>query len=185
MRVVFNASAKVGDNLSLNDVLETGPTLSQKLIDSLLMFHVGRYGLIADISKAFLRVGLQEVDRDFVRFLWSSDPSAEPKAFRFKSVLFGSTSSPFLLQATLYKHFRDSKSPVKDVLAKSFYVDNFLTTVDNPSDLNMLQTEATRCLAEAGFPLQEWNSNFLEFNEFVGDSERKTCPYCPRCSMGH
>ena len=69
LRVVFNASAKVGDNLSLNDGFETGPTLSQKLIDSLLMFRVGRYGLIADISKAFLRVGLQEVDRDFVRFL--------------------------------------------------------------------------------------------------------------------
>ena len=119
------------------------------------------------MSKAFLRVGLQEVDRDFVRFLWSSDPEAEPLTYRFKSVLFGSTSSPFLLQATLYKHFQDSNSPVKDVLATSFYVDNFQTTVDKVEDLYLLHQESMKCLADASFPLQEWNSNNVDFNDYV------------------
>ena len=73
---MFNASTKAGTNLALNDVLETGLSLTQKLVDSLLVFRTGSYGLIVDISKAFLRVSLQEIDQDFVRFLWSSDPEA-------------------------------------------------------------------------------------------------------------
>ena len=62
---MFNASAKIGSgSISLNEALETGPSLTEKLIDSLLSFRVGYFGMTADISKAFLHVGLQAVDRD-------------------------------------------------------------------------------------------------------------------------
>ena len=50
---MFNASAKAGTNLALNDVLETGLSLTQKLIDSLVGFRTGKYELIADISKVY------------------------------------------------------------------------------------------------------------------------------------
>ena len=98
LRIVFNASAKMGSNsISLNETLETGPSLTEKLVDSLLSFRVGYFGVTADISKAFLRVGLQLVDRDYVRFLWTKEPDSPPRTHRFKSVLFGSTSSPFFV----------------------------------------------------------------------------------------
>ena len=116
LRIVFNASAKQEpEAVSLNGMLDTGPSLTEKVIDSLLSFRVGKYALTADISKAFLRVGLQKSDRDYVRFLWTSDvqdPSAIPQTFHFKSVMFGSTSSPFLLQITLKKHLENHPSVV-------------------------------------------------------------------------
>ena len=178
LRIVFNASARTGPNsISLNQALETGPSLTEKLVDSLVCFRVGRYGILADISKAFLRVGLQLKDHDYVRFLWKNNSGpGKPTTYRFKSVLFGSTASPFLLQATLNKHFEDSTSPIKEVLKRGFYVDNFQATADDLSELQNLYQEATNCLAKASMPLQEWNSNNKEFNKCVGDDERKECP---------
>ena len=180
LRIVFNASAKQGSEaVSLNDMLDTGPSLTEKLIDSLLSFRVGQYALSADISKAFLRVGLQESDRDYVRFLWTSnvqDPSATPQTFRFRSVMFGSTSSPFLLQITLKKHLENYESELAQLISKSFYVDNFLVVTDNEADLYLIRDAAMDCLAEAGMPLREWNSNCDQFNREVGDPQRKENP---------
>lgn len=176
IRIVFNASATCENNLSLNDVLETGPSLTEKLVDSLVNFRQGRYAVCADISKAFLRVGLQPSERDFVRFLWVEDPeSDDPKmiTYRFKAVPFGTTSSPFLLQATLYRHLSLSQSPLKDMLLNSFYVDNFATTIDEDDKLCELFHETNRCLIKAGMPLQEWNSNCQPFNEWLDDETRK------------
>ena len=69
LQVVFKARAKVGANLGLKNVLETGSSLTEKLIDSLLLFRTKKYGLIADISKAFVRTGLHELDWDSIHFL--------------------------------------------------------------------------------------------------------------------
>ena len=94
---------------------------------------------MADISKAFLRVGLQLKDRDYVRFLWkNNNGSGKPTTYRFESVLFGSTASPILLQARLNKHFEDSTSPIKEVLKRGFYVGNFQATADDVSELQTL-----------------------------------------------
>lgn len=73
------------------------------------------FGLSTDIEKAFLHVGLDETERDFTRILWLSDPeSPESKfqVFRFKTGLFGSTSSPFMLNATLHTHLENYTSAV-------------------------------------------------------------------------
>ena len=50
---------------------------------------------------------VKEEDREVLRFLWVDDVnSAEPKIveYRFARVVFGVTSSPFLLNATLLRH---------------------------------------------------------------------------------
>ena len=62
---------------------------------SILLLH--KYGISTDIEKAFLHVTLDEKDRDYTRFLWLSNPTDPESVFntyRFKSVLFGSVSSP-------------------------------------------------------------------------------------------
>ena len=75
LRVVFNASSRgKGVVDSLNDNLMKGPACTELLLDSLLKFRILEYGYTADISKAFLRVGLKLADRDFTRFLWKVNP---------------------------------------------------------------------------------------------------------------
>ena len=144
-----------------------GPSLTEKLGDVLLKFRVNDYAFCADISKAFLRVGLQSVDREFVRFLCFKDPH-NPEAgldtYRFASVLFGSTSSPFLLMATLDHHLNNSGSPFKNLIAKSFYVDNLQGTMSDETELLEYYAEVNKQMDKANMPLRTWvtNSNQLK-----------------------
>ena len=56
LHIVFNAPSKPSDGKSLNDCLLTGPSLTAKLHEILLLFRQGKYAVTADISKAFHRI---------------------------------------------------------------------------------------------------------------------------------
>ena len=170
LRMVFNCSAKTGRSPSLNECLMTGPSLTTKLGDVLLKFRTGNYGYTADISKAFLRVGLKSCDRDYTRFLWCQnpqDPNSDLITYRFKSVLFGATSSPFLLQATLETHLKLSSSPFKDRLKKEFYVDNLQGTTNDSENLLKIYEEANKVMSEANMPLCSWRTNDESLQERI------------------
>ena len=92
-----------------------------------MSFRTYSYGLSTDIEKAFLHVGLPECDRDFTRFLWLADPTDPESAFqiyRFKVVLFGSTSSSY---ATLHSHLDNYTSPIAKSIKNDLCVDNFIS----------------------------------------------------------
>ena len=84
------------------------------------------------------------------------------EVFRFRSVLFGSTASPFLLQATLTKHLSESENPLGEKILEQFYVDNFQGTCDTREELFNIFHNANSELAKARMPLQSWNSNNKE-----------------------
>ena len=68
-RIVFNASSKPNDGQSLDDCLMTGPSLTAKLHEVLLLFHQGKYAVTADICQVFHRIIVHEADRKFLKFL--------------------------------------------------------------------------------------------------------------------
>ena len=75
LRIVYDGSVKpIKLTHSLNDCLETGPNYTPQLFDTLVNFRWHKIGLTADIEKAFLMVGINETDRDMLRFLWCKDP---------------------------------------------------------------------------------------------------------------
>ena len=170
IRIVYNCSAKVKGSNSLNDCLLKGPSMTAKLFDILLKFRIDTFAFTADISKAFLRVGLQESERDFLRFLWFEDPSdinSKLVCYRFKAVPFGSTSSPFLLQATMDFHLKNSKSPYKDIIASNFYVDNLQFSVNNEEKLINIYNEANRLMLIANMPLRMWVTNNKKLRNII------------------
>ena len=67
--IVFDASAKYKDTISLNDVLYKGPCLNVDLHSLLLNFRVRPVVLTADIEKAYLQINIDEEYRDYLRFL--------------------------------------------------------------------------------------------------------------------
>jgi hypothetical protein len=106
LRVVYDASAK-SSGPSLNDCLYTGPAMTQSIMDIILRFRSYKTALAGDIEKAFLMVSVARVDRNVLRFLWFDDVWIEhPKVItlRFTRVVFGVSSSPFLLNATIRHH---------------------------------------------------------------------------------
>ena len=66
VRPVFDASAKGVNGVSLNDCMEIGPKLIPDLLAILLRFRRWKFGLIADITKAFLQIELMVLLRRLV-----------------------------------------------------------------------------------------------------------------------
>lgn len=56
IRIVFDASAKSTEGVSLNDCLYSGPKFEQNVLDILLRFRIHHIAMAADIEKAFLMV---------------------------------------------------------------------------------------------------------------------------------
>jgi hypothetical protein len=99
LRPVFDASAKSGGLPSLNDCLEEGTILIELVPDVLTRFRLKRYGVTSDIKKAFLMISVRKEDRDLLRFLWWENGSLQ--TYKHCRVVFGLSSSPFLLAATI------------------------------------------------------------------------------------
>ncbi|XP_050503531.1 uncharacterized protein LOC126882602 [Diabrotica virgifera virgifera] len=77
IRPVFDASAKEKDKPSLNQCLEKRINLIELIPAILLRFRRQEIGVISDIRKAFLQIGIHKADRDFLRFLWIDDAGKE------------------------------------------------------------------------------------------------------------
>ncbi|XP_076030377.1 uncharacterized protein LOC143018673 [Oratosquilla oratoria] len=75
IKPVFDASAVGPNGVSLNDCLESGPSLIPDLVEILLRFRRWKIGLTADITKAFLQIRVQRLDQDVHRFLWQRGQS--------------------------------------------------------------------------------------------------------------
>ena len=130
IRIVYNCSFHTSGSPSLNDCLLTGPSLLTDMCGILLRFRSHPIGISTDLEKAFLHVRLDKADRNYTRFLWLTsplDPESELQVYCFKTVLFGSTSSPFMLHATLCHHLNSYDTPVADDMKKNLYVDNVIS----------------------------------------------------------
>ena len=130
LRVVYDASARSGGP-SLNDCLYTGPKFNQNVCNILLRYRSYQVALTADIEKAFLMISIDKGDRDALRFLWFDDiQRKDPQVvtYRFARVVFGVSSSPFLLNATIRHHlekFSTYPSLVSSII-QSLYVDDLV-----------------------------------------------------------
>ena len=118
--------------------------------------------LLRYIEKAFLHITLDEADRDYTRFLWLSDPidpESEFDFYRFKTVLFGSVSSPFMLHAALYYHLQKHSSSVATDIANNLYIDNVLTGCATELEAIDYYSKVRSILSQAKFNLRSWASN--------------------------
>nr|XP_022908644.1 uncharacterized protein LOC111419983 [Onthophagus taurus] len=166
IRPVFDASAKEKNGPSLNQCLETGPNLIELIPNMLHRFRQNKIGVTADIRKAFLQIGVDKGDRDFLRFLWRG-PGDEIRTYRHKRVVFGVSSSPFLLGATLEHHISKSldrcdsgnvpySRDTVSRLSRSFYVDNCIASVQTEQILRCFIEESSMIMEEARFDLRGW-----------------------------
>ena len=93
--------------------------------------------IAADIEKAFSMIGIQENQRNKLRFLWLKDPYILiQRAYNcvFCRLVFGPRPSPSIQGATLTHHLdahRDSRAELVEFIKKSLYVDDLLTGGDN------------------------------------------------------
>ena len=145
MRIVFDASSKI-EGPSLNDYLHPGPLLTKPLLSVILRSGANKITFIAYIEKAFLQISLNPEHRDFVRFLWyenedeiTSENISQSKIcdYRICRVLFGVTSSTFLLTSTINKHIKtyNNEDPkFVEQFLRLLYVDDLNSGSENIHD---------------------------------------------------
>ncbi|GFT13533.1 integrase catalytic domain-containing protein [Trichonephila clavipes] len=139
LRVVFDASAKTDSNLSLNDILHTGPKLQNELFNILLKFRCHRIVLTGDIEKMFRQILVNEDDVEFQRIFWREIPE-EPTIQQLAEEI---------------KKFPEASKVALD----DFYVDDFITGTNSKEDAKKLVSQVIELMKKGGFPIRKWASN--------------------------
>ena len=180
LRVVFDASARAPNGPSLNDCLLKGPSFNQLIFDLLLRFRQYKVALVADLEKAFLMVAVEEADRDVLRFLWVNDVSEdkpEPVTYRFTRVVFGVSSSPFVLNTTIRFHlekYLQSNTNLIIRLLRSTYVDDIISGGDSEEEVLEMHAESRRIFHEGGFNLRKFLTNSAVVREQIATERQES-----------
>ena len=167
MRVVYDASAKAHSSApSLNDCLEVGPPLQNKLWKVLVRGRFHPVALAGGIRKAFLQVRIHAQDRDALRFHWleAKDPQ-RVRTYRFTRALFGLGPSPFLLGGVIQQHLntcRDEHPKCVEEIERELYVDDILSGGPTTEEVKQKKATTTEIFAQATFHLHKWHSNVKE-----------------------
>ena len=131
MRVVCDASVKSESGFSLNDCLEKGPLLQNKLWDILMKTGFRPLVICEDIKKAFLQIRIRENERDCLSFHRSEKSNYDIiKIYRFTRQVFGLNQSPFILEGTLKIHFKNYIGMLQELIERvkdDMYVDDLMT----------------------------------------------------------
>ena len=106
LRIVYDALARESEKPpSLNECLEEGPPLQNKLWAVLVTVRFQPVAQTGDMKQAFLQVRIREEDRDALRFHWISDlETRRVEVLRFTPALFGLAPSPVLLGGVIQQH---------------------------------------------------------------------------------
>ena len=185
LRIVYDGSAKPPERThSLKDCLETGPNYTPQLFDTLVNFRWHKIGLTADIEKAFLMVGINETDRDMLRFLWLKDPddlNSEIVHLRFTRLVVGLRPSPAILASTIRHHLdsqvsEEFKPHFIELLKKSLYVDNLFTGEGDEAKALELCSKSKSLTQRGGFNLRKWKTNSKIVQEAINGMNDRANP---------
>ncbi|GFV68586.1 ethanolamine-phosphate cytidylyltransferase [Trichonephila clavipes] len=120
---------------SLNECLSVGPSLSEQISPLLLRFRTGA---------------------------WNTEDKSKLEFFRHCRVVFGVTSSPFLLNASIRHHLNSAEFQLESLQQtiekhkKGFYVDNLTISVENQEELVKFKTQTMEIMTAATFELRCW-----------------------------
>lgn len=96
LRVVFNESAHLPNQPSLNDTLFKGPKLQPDILKIFLQFRLHYYVLCADMKMMYRNIWVNPAQCDYQRIVYRFSPTEPIQDFRLLTVVYGLNSSPFL-----------------------------------------------------------------------------------------
>ena len=163
VRVVFDAAAKT-KNLSLNDLLLSGPDLLKPLLGVLMRFRQYKYAVIADIKDMFLKIKIREEDRNAQRFLWRGrDRLKEPEEYVMSSMLFGAKSSPctaLFIKNKNAEMFRSKYPAAVNSIINNSYMDDYLDSCSYYKEACDKVNHVIEINRAANFEMHGWASNY-------------------------
>lgn len=161
-RVVFDASAKTTNGLSLNQILAKGHVLQDDLFSILVRFRKHTYVFSADIGKMYRQILVNPKERNWQVIVWRANPQDKLKYYKLKTLTYGITCSSFLSIKTL-QHLATierEKYPLASVVSKrDFNVDDIMTGSDDLNEALQIQQQLINMLQLGQMELHKWCSN--------------------------
>ena len=158
-RIVYDASAREHPkDPSLNECLNPGPPLQNKLWDVLVRQRSYPVAVTGDLKKAFPQVRIKASDRDALRFHWRKDEHSKLETLRFTRALFGLTSSPFLLGGVIECHLETWETRAPEVvteLRKNLHVDDLPSGGVTVGEAQYRKEHAIEIFEDASFTLHK------------------------------
>ncbi|XP_061707831.1 uncharacterized protein LOC133518217 [Cydia pomonella] len=174
LRVVFDASAKDANEVSLNATLLAGPKLQTNIFDLLTRFRWHAVVFTGDVKQMYRQILVSDEDAEFQRILWRPSAVGPVRDYRLKTVTYGVSAAPFQALRTMAQLASDSAAAYPSgsaVLARDIYVDDVVTGADSVEQARLLQVDLTKILSSGGFHLRKWTSNSSEFLESLPSSD--------------
>ena len=129
-------------------------------------------------------VGINETDRDMLRFLWLKDPddmTSELVHLRFTRLVFGLRPSPAILVSTIRHHLdaqvsEEFKPDFIQLLKNSLYVDDLVTGEEDEMKTLELYSRSKSIMQRGGFNLRKWKTNSRIVQEAINRSDDRVDP---------
>ncbi|XP_063230485.1 uncharacterized protein LOC134535345 [Bacillus rossius redtenbacheri] len=174
LRVVFNASAKTQRDVSLNDLLMTGPKLQTDVREILLRVRVHKVVFTADIKQMYRQIMVDKEHQEYQRIVWRCSPTDPIVDYRLQTVTYGVSSAPYLAIRTLHQLAQDEQCifpQAAHVLKSDFYVDDVVTGANSVEEAIALQKELIALFAAGGFHLRKFASTHSEVLEWLSPDQ--------------
>lgn len=175
LRVVFNASMKTSNGLSLNDTLMVGPQLQDDLLSILLRFRRHRYAMMADVEKMYRQVYVDARDTDYQRIVWRRSSTEPVMDYRLLRVTYGVASASYSAVKCLQQSAIDANDNVARIITHDFYMDDMLSGTSNEEELVSLQEQVSKVLSHSGFELRKWATNSPNLSLHIPQTSPQTC----------
>ena len=145
---------------SLNECLNAGPPLQNKLLSVLVRNRIHPVALSGDLRQAFLQIRIRESERDMLRFHWLVDlESKEVESLRFWRRQASELNGVIKQHLEIWQY--RLPETVSEV-SKSMYVDDFISGATTVPEAKKLKDETSQIFNDAQFELHKWNSNVEE-----------------------
>lgn len=130
IRGVFDSSATF-EGVSLNQMLMSGPDLTNSLLGILLRFRNDKVAAIGDIEQMVYQFYVDSKDRDFLRFFLYQDNNPDNKLveYRMRVHVFGNCPSPAIAPFGSRRTVANCDNDVQNCVCNNFYVDDGLTSL--------------------------------------------------------
>lgn len=161
-RIVFDASCRGGNQLALNDVLYTGPTVQSTLLSIVCNYRIPKFVFKADVEKMFRQIWTHPFDRSLLQVFWRRHQNEPLLKFNLTTVTYGTACAPFQATRVLLQLADDEghRFPLGAcILRKGTYMDDTLAGGDDLDEVIQATIELKQLLAAGGFNLRKWCAN--------------------------
>lgn len=176
VRIVYDASCKGVNNISLNDTLLVGPKLQDDLRHILMRWRCHPYCIVADLAQMYRQILVHEDDTDFQRILWRADMNQPIQHFRLLRLTFGTACAPYLAVKSLQQVAKDERSNypmASEITLRDYYMDDLLTGCETEAEAIQIFDQMNGLMNSGGFSLQKWCTNSEALIKYIKEENQK------------